>query len=130
VAIVGVLKAGGAYLPIEPDAPAERVKYLLADSCAAAVVTTTAHAAGISELGHPHVICVDTLAGTAARPPRRAEPHDVAYVIYTSGSTGQPKGVLVEHRNVVHFIFAEKEDFQIRSTDALIQLSSYTFDAS
>jgi tyrocidine synthetase-3 len=127
VAIVGVLKAGAAYLPIEPDAPADRVRYLLDDSGAAAVVTTSTHA---GSLAHPHVIAVDRLTGTAERPPRRAEPHHLAYVIYTSGSTGQPKGVLVEHRNVVHFIFAEKEDFAIRPSDAVIHTSSYTFDAS
>jgi tyrocidine synthetase-3 len=127
VAIVGVLKAGGAYLPIEPDAPAERVKYLLADSRAAAVVTVSAYATAIA---HPHVIAVDTIARAAKRPEPRADPHHVAYVIYTSGSTGQPKGVLVEHRNVVHFILAEKEDFAIRASDALLQTSSYTFDAS
>ena len=128
VAIVGVLKAGGAYLPIDPEAPADRVRYLLEDSRAAAVVTTSAH---VGELEHRHVIAVDELRDRAApRPPRRCEPHHLAYVIYTSGSTGQPKGVLVEHRNVVHFIFAEKESFAIRSSDAILQTSSYTFDAS
>ena len=127
IAILAVLKAGGAYLPIEPDAPAARVRYLLEDSGAAAVVTTSAYLASID---HPHVIAIDALDERAARLPRRAEPHHLAYVIYTSGSTGQPKGVLVEQRNVVHFVLAEKQDFAIRSRDALILLSSYSFDAS
>src|SRR5262249_46758853 len=70
--------------------------------------------------------------GTAGSPrlERRAEPHHLAYVIYTSGSTGLPKGVLIEHRNVVHLVLAEKDDFGVRKTDALVLLSSYTFDAS
>nr|HEX4313402.1 amino acid adenylation domain-containing protein [Kofleriaceae bacterium] len=125
VAILGVLKAGGAYLPIEPDAPAERVRYLLDDSRAACVVTTAELAPAFGELA---VVVDDN--GARERLPRRAEPHHLAYVIYTSGSTGQPKGVLVEHRNVVHLVLAEKADFAIRSSDALILLSSYSFDAS
>ncbi len=127
VAIIGALKAGGAYLPIEPDAPADRVRYVLEDSNAAAVVTHSHYAAQIE---HAHVIAVDQLPTSAPRPPRRSEPHHLAYVIYTSGSTGKPKGVLIEHRNVVHLVFAEKEDFGIRASDALILLSSYSFDAS
>ncbi|HUJ60961.1 MAG TPA: amino acid adenylation domain-containing protein, partial [Kofleriaceae bacterium] len=128
VAILGVLKAGGAYLPIEPDAPDDRIRYLLADSGAAAVLTSPVHAARIA---HRHVVAVaDVWDGPGERLPRRAEPHHLAYVIYTSGSTGQPKGVLVEHRNAVHFVLAEKADFAIRASDALILLSSYAFDAS
>ena len=127
IAILGVLKAGGAYLPIEPDAPEERIKYLLEDSGAAAVVTTAAYA---SSIVHPEVITIDALDERSTRLSRRAEPHHLAYVIYTSGSTGRPKGVLVEHRNVVHLVLAEKQDFAIRNTDALILLSSYSFDAS
>ena len=126
VAILGVLKAGGAYLPIEPDAPPDRLRYLLEDSGAVAVVTTAAFAGSIT---HPHVV---TVGAYQPKPTlsRRAEPHHLAYVIYTSGSTGQPKGVLVEHRNVVHLVLAEKNDFAIRAKDALILLSSYSFDAS
>jgi amino acid adenylation domain-containing protein len=126
VAILGVLKAGGAYLPIEPDAPPERLRYLLEDSGAVAVVTTAALAGAIT---HPQVVIVGAYQPLPKLAPR-AEPHHLAYVIYTSGSTGQPKGVLVEHRNVVHFVLAEKNDFAIRASDALILLSSYAFDAS
>ncbi|CAN5560654.1 hypothetical protein BH11MYX1_BH11MYX1_41590 [soil metagenome] len=133
VAIVAVLKAGGAYLPIEPDVPAVRVRYMLANSAAATVLTTTAYvAANAAVFDHVQVIAIDALLedANAGRPGRRAEPRDLAYVIYTSGSTGQPKGVLVEHRSVVHFVTAEQEKFAICDTDALILLSSYSFDAS
>ena len=123
VAMLGVLKAGAAYLPIDPDAPPDRVAYLLEDSGARAVIASR-------PVDHPYVIHADDVLPPAPREPRRAEPHHLAYVIYTSGSTGLPKGVLVEHRNVVHLIFAEKEDLAIRASDALILLSSYTFDAS
>ena len=123
VAMLGVLKAGAAYLPIEPDAPDDRVAYLLADSGARAVIASRA-------VEHSYVIRADDVLPPAPRLPPQAQPHHLAYVIYTSGSTGLPKGVLVEHRNVVHLIFAEKEDLAIRASDALILLSSYTFDAS
>jgi tyrocidine synthetase-3 len=133
VGILGVLKAGGAYLPIEPDSPLDRIEYVLKDSSAKVLVTVSALASELPRAAP--VVCVDELlkrdAGKpATRPTRACEPHHLAYVIYTSGSTGMPKGVLIEHRNVVHLILAEREDFGVRANDALILLSSYTFDAS
>ncbi len=128
VSLLAVLKAGGAYLPIEPDVPAERIRYLLDDSQATAVIANQAYAGAID---HPHVLVIEAIPErSTTRVMRRCGPDDLAYVIYTSGSTGQPKGVLVEHRNVVHLVLAEKEDFAIRASDALILLSSYSFDAS
>ncbi len=134
VAILGVLKAGGAYLPIEPETPKDRLAYLLGDSGAEAVLTVSSLARSVPA-GHTS-LCVDELllregsALSSVRPVRRAEPEHLAYVIYTSGSTGKPKGVLIEHRNVVHFILAEKADFGVRARDAVLLASSYTFDAS
>ena len=134
VAILGALKAGGAYLPIEPESPADRVAYVLADSGARVVLTTTALAHRVPADAAP-IVCVDavlaqTPGAVAPRPVRACEPHHLAYVIYTSGSTGLPKGVLIEHRNVVHLIIAERENFGVRASEALVLLSSYTFDAS
>jgi tyrocidine synthetase-3 len=133
VSILGALKAGGAYLPIEPDSPLDRIEYVLKDSSAHAILTTSAHAKNLPQ-GLP-ILPVDDLLHEqkdhpAPRLSRASEPHHLAYVIYTSGSTGLPKGVLIEHRNVVHLVLAEREDFGIRASEALVLLSSYTFDAS
>jgi non-ribosomal peptide synthetase component F len=131
VAILGTLKAGGAYLPIEPDAPQERIDFVLKDSGASVVLAGPGHAEKVPAGTTTLVVRAETHQGSApARPKRSCEPHHLAYVIYTSGSTGTPKGVLIEHRNVVHLILAEREDFDVRPSEALILLSSYTFDAS
>ncbi len=131
VAVLGVLKAGGAYLPIEPDSPADRIHYLLTDSKVKVVLASSSLKLHVPS--GVEVLFVDEIVKGPLDVPRlarRCEPHHLAYVIYTSGSTGRPKGVLIEHRNVVHLILAEKEDFGVRRSDALILLSSYTFDAS
>ena len=133
IAILATLKAGGAYLPIEPDSPVERIAYVLEDSGALAILTVASHASSLSS--KLPILCVDDLLRdhpdtSAPRRMRGCEPHHLAYVIYTSGSTGLPKGVLIEHRNVVHLVLAEREDFGIRANEALVLLSSYTFDAS
>jgi tyrocidine synthetase-3 len=134
VGILAALKAGGAYLPIEPDAPRDRIEYVLQDSAAKVLLTVADLRADLPTTAP--VLCVDEVVDAAKneprapRLPRACEPHHLAYVIYTSGSTGLPKGVLIEHRNVVHLILAEREDFGVRPNEALVLISSYTFDAS
>ncbi|UED85076.1 non-ribosomal peptide synthase/polyketide synthase [Streptomyces profundus] len=109
VSLLAVLKSGAAYLPIDPDYPADRIAYLLADSRAALVLTADpADAGGGRRM--PAREAVEAAAGFASddltdadrtAPPHRSHP---AYVIYTSGSTGRPKGVVVEHRSVVDYL--------------------------
>ncbi len=104
VALLGILKAGSAYLPISPETPSARIAQFLAESKASLVVTTR-------ELQHlfdgagVEVICIEEVpAGLPdTNPEPVATPDDLAYVIYTSGSTGSPKGVGVRHRNLVHY---------------------------
>ncbi|MFJ8470244.1 amino acid adenylation domain-containing protein, partial [Streptomyces swartbergensis] len=102
VAILAVLKAGGAYLPVDPDYPAERVAFVLADAGAVCAVTSAEHASVLPE-GVAALVTdgSDTGSVTGTEQLRAARPDHPAYVIYTSGSTGRPKGVLVPHRNVV-----------------------------
>ncbi|MFG3101441.1 amino acid adenylation domain-containing protein [Streptomyces sp. NPDC048182] len=120
VALLAVLKTGAAYVPVDPDYPAERIAYLCADSRAALVVTETAAAGHVPATGTPRLTldAPDTRAALAEQAPqnltdrdRRAAVHPAhpAYVIYTSGSTGRPKGVVVEHRALTN-LFAAMRD--------------------
>ncbi|SDM57636.1 non-ribosomal peptide synthetase [Allokutzneria albata] len=96
VALLAVLKAGGAYVPLDLDYPADRLEYMLSDSGAAVLLTNRARPESSLD-----VIRLDGEWPTAATAPSTAVgPSDLAYVIYTSGSTGNPKGVMVEHRNL------------------------------
>jgi len=137
VAILAVLKAGAAYVPLDPDYPAERVAGILADCRAAAVVT----AAGLCDRlgGFPGKTCLlDVERGAIERMPAArpdpaeggAGPHDLAYVIYTSGSTGKPKGVMIEHRAVCHLVRAEADLYGVAPDDRVFQGFSVAFDAS
>ncbi|MEW5929610.1 MAG: amino acid adenylation domain-containing protein [Gemmatimonadota bacterium] len=104
VSVLGVLLAGGAYLPLDPELPPERRAYVLGDAAPVLLLTQAALAGRLDDCGVP-LLAVDAEAGTIAResaeaPQTGVGPDNLAYVIYTSGSTGRPKGVLVEHRGV------------------------------
>ena len=107
VGILGILKAGAAYLPIDPTYPPERIAFMLADAGVGAVVTQTGLLVRLPTSTTP-AVCLDTLDWTdPVTPPHReagVQPGNLAYVIYTSGSTGRPKGVCIEHRNVVNYV--------------------------
>ena len=108
VALVAVLKAGAAYVPLDPSHPADRLRYTLEDAGVACAITRTQFASLLAESTAPLVLldqAADELAALPDSVPSvSASPADRAYVIYTSGSTGRPKGVEVEHRNVVAFL--------------------------
>lgn len=106
VGILGILKSGGAYVPIDPNYPKERVKYMLEDSQAKLVLTQTRY---LPDLAGDSVTAIDlessaNYSGTATNLTRVNKSTDLIYVIYTSGSTGKPKGVMIEHRSVVNYI--------------------------
>ncbi|MEH1099576.1 amino acid adenylation domain-containing protein [Micromonospora sp. CPCC 205561] len=104
VALLGVLKAGGAYLPVDPDQPADRIRYLLTDSQAATVVTGPGvdHEPLTAATGAPVRVDEDHGGLPDGDPGPVVGPANAAYVIYTSGSTGRPKGVVVEHLSIVN----------------------------
>ncbi|RLK61736.1 non-ribosomal peptide synthase protein (TIGR01720 family)/amino acid adenylation domain-containing protein [Actinokineospora cianjurensis] len=114
VAQLAVLKAGAAYLPVDPAYPAERIADMLADAQPLLVLTD------LSEMDE----------NADAELPERAYEDQPAYVIYTSGSTGRPKGVVVTHRGLATFALAEVERFDVRPGDRVLQFSSPSFDAS
>ncbi|MET9923058.1 condensation domain-containing protein, partial [Streptomyces sp. NPDC006435] len=102
--LLGILKAGAAFVPLDPEYPVDRITYMVEDAKAPLVITSTGLAGRIPE-GFPRLL-VDTQwpAGPESDPVPLAVPDDLAYVIYTSGSTGRPKGVALEHRGVVNYL--------------------------
>lgn len=134
VAILGVLKAGGAYLPLDPDYPAGRLNFMLSDT-RAPVLLTQRDLAGKLEPGLMQVICLDSDWKSIAKekpdnPVCTAIPENLAYVIYTSGSTGLPKGALIPHRALCNHMSWMQSTFPIGPTDRVLQKTAVSFDAS
>ncbi|MFI6870243.1 amino acid adenylation domain-containing protein [Nocardia sp. NPDC050406] len=125
VAVLGVLKAGGAYLPIDPAYPDDRIDYLVEDARPRLVLgRVELDAAEEAAVGHPETDPVDA---DRIRPLR---PHNLAYVIYTSGSTGKPKGVPVPHDAIAEHLEGFVAQWGMTAEDRLLQSSSVSFDAS
>lgn len=132
VALLGILKAGGTYVPLDPEFPRERVAFMLADSAAPLLVTQQrllpelpAHRA--------QVLCLDTDWPSIARESSDnltplGNPEQLAYVLYTSGSTGQPKGVQIPHRALVNFLASMQQQPGISEKDVLLAVTTLSFD--
>ncbi|GCB44690.1 polyketide synthase [Streptomyces sp. NL15-2K] len=131
VAVLGVLKSGAAYLPVDPDYPAGRVSFLLTDARPRAVVTTR-ELAGSLPPGVPETLLLTAgdEDGGALPVPTAPGPGNAAYVIYTSGSTGQPKGVVVPHRNVLTFARWVQRELGDAAFDRVLNATSLSFDPS
>src|SRR4029077_12298615 len=134
IGLLGILKASGAYLPLDPGYPRERLGFMLSDACAP-VLVTQAHLRARLPAHGGHVLCLDADAHPTpphpAAPPRSGlAPQHPAYVIYTSGSTGTPKGVVVTHQNVVRLFGATRHWFPFGPQDVLTLFHSYAFDFS
>ena len=131
LAVHAVLAAGGAYVPIDPGWPTERIGYLLADTAATAVLTDAAGQRRLAELTDVPVLDVDQPAEPARHPVGAGrQPGDLAYVIYTSGSTGRPKGVMLDHRGPLNTILDINRRFDVGPDDVLFGVSSLCFDLS
>jgi non-ribosomal peptide synthetase-like protein len=131
IAILGILKSGAAYVPMDPDYPADRVQYILTDSEVALLLTTP-----MLER-HPAVPCPifclekNILDQQPLTPPiMEISSTDLCYIIYTSGSTGRPKGVMLEHRNATNFVWAAQDVYRVQASDRFYQGFSIAFDAS
>ncbi|MEI6703032.1 MAG: amino acid adenylation domain-containing protein [Deltaproteobacteria bacterium] len=155
--LIGILKAGSAYLPIDPSYPEERIRFMLDDSGARLILaegSAISHLSGIAsrqiegiafvptaereqayagarELVMLEQICLpDDLPSLQVERRDGVSATDAAYVIYTSGSTGKPKGVVVEHQNVVRLLFNDRLQFKFSEKDVWIQSHSFCFDFS
>ena len=134
IAILGVLKAGGAYLPLDPEYPKDRLAFMVEDSRVPLIVTEAAYADTLPEHA-ARVVRLDTDAEAIALEPSSrlggvVSPGDLAYVIYTSGSTGKPKGAMVTHENVVRLFDATEAWFHFDASDVWTLFHSYAFDFS
>jgi amino acid adenylation domain-containing protein len=132
VALAAILKAGAAYVPLDPSHPQERLRATLDDAKVTAVVTLGRYSALFQGCGAP-LVRLDSDAGGIEVMPKtppdvKVAPSDLAYVIYTSGSTGRPKGVEVEHCNVVAFIEAMQRAPGLTAEDVLLAVTTLSFD--
>ncbi|HEX8244764.1 MAG TPA: amino acid adenylation domain-containing protein, partial [Longimicrobium sp.] len=140
-AVLAVLKAGGAYVPLDPAYPVDRLRYMLADSAPAVVLTQDAVAETLAGVFAGLGAEVPVLRLDASTQPWASEPdadpargdlspEHPAYVIYTSGSTGRPKGVLVPHRGLCNVAAAQQRAFGVGAGDRVLQFASLSFDAA
>lgn len=136
VAMLGVLKAGAAYIPLDPALPMERLKQMIADANVSLLLTSPLQSDKVEkELTGTAQICISNPAQGAFPGSERFErfirhnPDSTAYIIYTSGSTGIPKGVQISHPSLINFICAIKEHF-ICQNDILLAVTNFTFDIS
>ncbi|MFY0568156.1 non-ribosomal peptide synthase/polyketide synthase [Archangium lansingense] len=137
VSILGTLEAGAAWVPLDPEYPAERLAFMLEDSGAQLLLTRSALLEALPATHQARAVCLDsleTLESLPAPAPGTSLPQtsadSPAYVIYTSGSTGRPKGVQVAHRAAVNHLSWRQREFPMGAQDAFLQKASFSFDIS
>jgi amino acid adenylation domain-containing protein len=135
VGLLGILKAGGTYVPLDPSYPATRLKFILEDIQAPVLLTQERLVEGLPDKHEAEVVCLDADWPVIARKAEgndtsRATADNLAYAIYTSGSTGQPKGVMIEHRALSSYVAAAIAAYEMTASDHVLQFASLSFDAS
>lgn len=139
IAIMAVLKAGGTYIPLDPDYPNESILYRLQDGTPKLILTNSEHETKLSQLDSAFsamVIGIDRSCfqiklnkSSSVNPGISVNPHSLAYVIYTSGTTGKPKGVMIEHGSVVNHAYNIIHKANVAAGDVILQFSPLVFDA-
>ncbi|MFF7061853.1 non-ribosomal peptide synthase/polyketide synthase [Pseudomonas sp. NPDC008258] len=134
IGLLAILKAGAAYVPLDPEYPQDRLGYMFEDSGIRLLLTQQHLRNGLPVPAGVHTLMLDDEAGLAgyseANPACQVGPDNLAYVIYTSGSTGKPKGTLLPHRNVVRLFAATRHWFHFDASDVWTVFHSYAFDFS
>ncbi|MGW6868503.1 amino acid adenylation domain-containing protein, partial [Streptomyces sp. NPDC054901] len=137
VALLGVLKSGAAYVPVDPGYPADRIAHILGDAGAMLVLTSRETEGRLPDDGTPRLLLDDPAAtdgaeatGTAAAARPALDPRHPAYVIYTSGSTGRPKGVVVSHESIVNRLAWMQDTYRLDASDRVLQKTPSGFDVS
>lgn len=133
VAVLGILRSGAAYLPVDPNLPKQRLHFILENGQVETILTQTHWDETLDWPDGMTRICVDSLSGASANKVNHAcvqSPDDLAYVIFTSGSTGMPKGVMIDHRAAVNTILDINRRFKVTEEDRVFAISSLSFDLS
>ncbi len=135
VGLLGILKAGGAWVPVDPLLPRERLAFLLDDSGAALLLTQSPLVDRFPEPHRARALCLDTAhealsSESTEAPVTGVTPGNLAYLLYTSGSTGQPKGTAVEHRSVANLVTHEAPAYGIGPGERVLQFANLSFDLS
>ncbi|WP_018690923.1 non-ribosomal peptide synthetase [Algicola sagamiensis] len=137
ISMLAVMKAGAAYLPISPEYPQARTRFILEDTQATMILTQPKHQKTLqsclaSNKNQPILLDVTRSFDGSDLPELQSisGPHDLAYVIYTSGTTGQPKGVMIEHRNAAFLMNAQHQNFYVSKCQSALSFAAYVFDAS
>ena len=131
IGIMGIMKAGAAYLPLDPEYPQDRLEYMLADSDTELLLTGSSSYQKASQVYQGQILEIDDdiFYGDETNPDVINGPEDLVYLIYTSGSTGRPKGVMVEHGSLMNTAYAWREEYNLGQMDAnLLQMASFSFD--
>lgn len=140
VGLMGIMKAGAAYVPLDPDYPVDRLDYILQDATPKLLlldprgreITAGLDTAGVQTLDlNVDVLAASSFSRTPLSPDELGlKSHHLAYVIYTSGSTGKPKGVENEHRGLINRLQWMQDAYQLDSSDAVLQKTTFSFDVS
>ena len=133
VGILGILKSGGAYIPIDPEYPEERIKFMLKDSKAKMVVSSSSGSKKLSLAKDIAIIELDSQwvyinEQPTDNLPAQATADNLAYVIYTSGSTGNPKGVMIENRSLINLLKSVAKEVDFKGTSSILSVTTYSFD--
>ncbi|MBP0020483.1 MAG: amino acid adenylation domain-containing protein [Cyanobacteria bacterium SBLK] len=134
VGLFGILKAGAAYIPLDPAYPPQRFQTILSDAQPEAIATQASLAGKFSNLDAA-IVLLDKdwekiALESSTNPEIPVSPENLAYIIYTSGSTGKPKGVAIEHRSLVNFTEAAREAYEITASDRILQFATIGFDTA
>ncbi len=134
VSLLAILKSGGVYVPLDPTYPIERLKIILEETKPKVVITQSHLQSYLADIA-PRLFCIDQDWDTLVHLPtrnldREISPTQIAYIIYTSGTTGKPKGVMVSHSNLLHYILVAQEKYNFCAEDVMPAVARFTFSIS